>query len=168
MQAEHEQQRADDEAERVQRDERQRRPERRDDHGQSQHGRGDAHQRRAPAARQPGGKHDGQGFDHLDGAGQERRRTRKTALMPERLPGAAVSEAAGGLAVAVGPRQEPADESRATSCACRLPARARGREPCSSYIRKALPYIRRMVAWLGSSATPARSSRTVGVRRCLQ
>ena len=72
LQSEREQQRADDEAERVDRDRAERRPERGDEQREHDSGRAGADQRRAPAADDADAEHDRQRLDHLDGAREER------------------------------------------------------------------------------------------------
>ena len=77
LQAEHEQERTDDEAERVERDERQGRSESRDDRREGDHRDADARQRRAPVPRDAYREHDRQRLHHLDGAREERRQNEK-------------------------------------------------------------------------------------------
>jgi hypothetical protein len=71
LDAEGQQQRADDEAERADRDVSESRPERRDDPRQHDRRRADAAEARAPAAYHADRKHDRQRLDRLDCAGQE-------------------------------------------------------------------------------------------------
>ena len=72
LQPEREQQAADDEAQHVDRDQRQRRAERGDDR-RERDGRGaEPDERRAPAARDAGGEHDRERLDELDRAREER------------------------------------------------------------------------------------------------
>src|SRR5437764_983534 len=74
LQAEREQQRADDQPKRRKRDKRQCWAERSDDHRERDRRGAETRERRAPAACEPGCEHDRQRLDHLDRAGEERRR----------------------------------------------------------------------------------------------
>ena len=71
LQPEDEQEAADEQAQVVDRDLLQRRPERGGEHGQHDRRRAHADQRRAPAAHRADAEHDRQRLDHLDRAGEE-------------------------------------------------------------------------------------------------
>ena len=71
LQPEDEEQSADDEPQRVERNRGQRRPEHGRDRGERERRGADSCERRAPAARERRGKHDRERLHHLDGAGEE-------------------------------------------------------------------------------------------------
>ena len=80
LEPEDEQERADEEAEGVDRDQPKRRPEHRDDHREHERRHADADQRRAPAAHDADREHDRQRLDRLDAAGEERREEEEDAV----------------------------------------------------------------------------------------